>query len=242
MRLSLIIPTLDSHEMVRRQLLYYEREGLPDGDEIILVDDGSRPPLEGSLPGLTIHRTNDFRPWTQCHAMNAGAVIAKGQFLIQSAIDHIVTPALMEACLSSRFKFLRFKREVAVLDEFGRLTQDLISLQAYGWPLSRYPTRSLRLPPHSGIYFIEKDIYWRIGGTPEDRRTYPQREEATIRRKIDRLVAAGELERYGDEDRPMLYMVPNGKYCGHADYNPFGLFHRLSRNGNELAHVLSQPH
>ena len=43
MRLSIIIPVLNSHEVVRRQLLHFERIGLPPDTELILVDDGSDP-------------------------------------------------------------------------------------------------------------------------------------------------------------------------------------------------------
>jgi hypothetical protein len=32
-----------------------------------------------------------------------------------------------------------------------------------------------------------------------------------------------------DEDRPTLFMYPNGQFCGDVDFNPFGLFHKLSR-------------
>lgn len=245
MRLSIIIPTLDSHEVLRRQILYYSKTGLPEGVEIIVVDDGSKPPLQGSLDGLTIYATHDFRPWTQCRAMNIGATLAKGEFIIQSAIDHIITPELMEMCLASRFSFLRFKREFAVIDEHGNFTQDVETLERYGFDSGRIKKRGLRMPPHSGIYYIKRKLYWQIGGTPEDRTTYPQREEAVIRRKISKLVNAGKIELYGDEDRPKVYMFPNGYYCGDKDYNPFGLFHSLSRkknDGDEQPDILSQSH
>ena len=67
MKLSIIIPVLNSHEIVRRQLLYYVAMPLADDTELILVDDGSDPPLK--LPRLYINSriiwTNDSRPWTQ---------------------------------------------------------------------------------------------------------------------------------------------------------------------------------
>jgi hypothetical protein len=44
---------------------------------------------------------------------------------------------------------------------------------------------------------------------------------------------AGEIRDFDDmigfEHRPILYMFPNGKYCGDVDHNPFGLFHTLTR-------------
>ena len=44
-KLSLIIAILDSHEIVRRYMLYLRNLNLPDNIEIIFVDDGSYPAL-----------------------------------------------------------------------------------------------------------------------------------------------------------------------------------------------------
>ena len=46
-RLSLIVSVLDSHEVVRRQLLHLGRVLTPEC-ELILVDDGSEPSLEAT--------------------------------------------------------------------------------------------------------------------------------------------------------------------------------------------------
>ena len=45
-RLSIIIPVLNSHEIVRRQIEHFKKMDLPDDVELIIVDDGSDPPLE----------------------------------------------------------------------------------------------------------------------------------------------------------------------------------------------------
>ena len=74
MRLSIVVPVLNSHEGLRRQLLHMERQGLPPDTEFILVDDGSDPPIENtSRLRIKIHRTGDTRPWTWALARNAGA-------------------------------------------------------------------------------------------------------------------------------------------------------------------------
>jgi hypothetical protein len=38
--------------------------------------------------------------------------------------------------------------------------------------------------------------------------------------------------------RPMLYMFPTGQFCGDVDFNPYGLFHDLTRKveGNYWYH------
>ena len=45
-KLSIIIPVLNSHEIVRRQVEHFKRMDLSDDVELIIVDDGSDPPLE----------------------------------------------------------------------------------------------------------------------------------------------------------------------------------------------------
>lgn len=45
-KLSIIIPVLNSHEIVRRQIKHFKRMDLPDDVELIIVDDGSDPPVE----------------------------------------------------------------------------------------------------------------------------------------------------------------------------------------------------
>jgi len=46
MKLSIIIPVLNSHEIVRRQIEHFRKMDLSDDVELIIIDDGSDPPLE----------------------------------------------------------------------------------------------------------------------------------------------------------------------------------------------------
>ena len=105
-RVSLVIPVLNSHEVVRRQLLHFQRIGLPDDTELIIVDDGSDPPLMddpriveavGRLDWLQIIPTNDKRPWTSSLARNAGAKIAKGEWLFMVDGDFILPRKAIES-------------------------------------------------------------------------------------------------------------------------------------------------
>jgi len=65
MQLSLVVPVLDSHEIVRRQLLHLHSLDLPETVEILYVDDGSDPPINpelrctkcGSMLDITGHQT-----------------------------------------------------------------------------------------------------------------------------------------------------------------------------------------
>lgn len=234
--LSIIIPILNSHEIVRRQLLHFDKIGIPDNVEVILVDDGSTPPIEAkSRPWLTIIHTNDFRDWTWAVARNAGAKIANGEYFLMTDLDHIITREIIDVVLSFNGDFMRFNREFAVLDEEGNLTQDPDILESYGWNKKRMATRGFKFTPHRNQFAIYKDLYWKMGGFREDRigKPYPQREDGDFAKKWRLLYESGQVKDFDDlvgyEHRKTLYMFPNGKYCGDVDHNPFNLFHNLSR-------------
>lgn len=229
---SIIIPILNSHEIVRRQVLHFEKMGLPDDVELILVDDGSDPiiEVETDLP-LTLIHTNDKREWTWPLARNKGAKEAKGEYLIMADLDHIISKEIVEAARNFNGDFMRFHREFGVLDEEGNLTQDREVLRSYGLP-DEY---KLRFTPHRNQFCIHKDLYKKMGGFREDRigMPYPQREDGDFAKKWREMYEAGEIRDYDDligyDKRPILYMFPNGKFCGDVDFNPKGLFHNLSR-------------
>lgn len=226
MRLSIVIAVLNSHEIVRRQVLHFEKMGVPAGVEIILVDDGSDPPIQAPF---RIHRTNDTRPWTWALARNAGARIATGEYLLMTDIDYIIPrQAILDACSFTGDK-MRFQRESGVLDENGEFTQDLDVLRSYGLSEERIKTRGRKLPPHPNNFVMRRELFLDMGGYVEDRvgQPYPQREDSEFKRRWTKWVADGKAK---DSDyRSKLYMFPNGQFCGDVDYNPFGLFHNLSR-------------
>ena len=231
-KVSIIIPVLNSHEIVRRQLLHFDKIGIPEDTEVILLDDGSTPPLEAEpRPWLTLVHTNDFREWTWAVARNTGAKLAKGDYFIMLDLDHIITREIIDAVRSFKGDFMRFNREFAVLDVNGDLKQDRFTLEAYGLPKNR----DVKFTPHRNQFAIHKDLYWKMGGFREDRigKSYPQREDGDFAKLWRQLHEAGELKDFdelvGYDKRPILYMFPNGKYCGDVDFNPFNLFHTLTR-------------
>jgi glycosyltransferase involved in cell wall biosynthesis len=226
MKLSIVIPVLDSHEILRRQMLHFEQIGIPEDTEIIIMDDGSEPPLryEGKLP-VTIHATNDKRPWTWALARNAGARMAKGEYLLMFDIDHIITKELLDAVRLNDYQKMHFSRQFGVLLEDGTFTQDRAVLEQYGLPKER----ELSFGPLPNNFAMCKDIFFELGGYREDLigRPYPQGEDSDFKKKWHRWIRAGK----GDFSvvHPIIYMFPNGKFCGDVDYNPDGLFHSLSR-------------
>jgi len=234
MNTSIVIPVLNSHEVVRRQLLHFERIGLPDDTELILVDDGSDPPLEcnTALKNVRLHVTGDERPWTWALARNAGARLAQGKYLLMTDVDHILSRALIDMVRAFDGQKMQFVREFGVLDENGVFTQDPHVLVQYGLPLRRIERHGVKMKPLPNNFAMRADVFWALGGYREDLvgRRYPQGEDSAFKGAWQRWQAAGKGQVH--HERPTIYMFPNGQYCGDVDHNPFGLFHNLSRKTN----------
>lgn len=236
MKLSCIIPYLNSHEIVRRQIIHIRDMDLPDDVEILFMDDGSDPPLQ--MPpdpprNFRIVATNDFRPWTSSLARNTGAKMAQGEYLLLTDGDYILTREAILHCMTYTGDRLGFRRQFGVLDENGQFTQDKAVLKAWGLPESRFHTRKgLLFSPHPNNFVIRKELFFEMGGYDEKlilSRGYPQREDSHFKRTYRRWVQAGKIQ-VDAFPRATIYMFPNGQFCGgDVDYNPFELFHTLSR-------------
>jgi hypothetical protein len=106
------------------------------------------------------------------------------------------------------YDIIRFSREAAVLDAEGNFSQDPIVLKSWGL-MDRYIRRNFK----TGVY--------------------PNREELPLKQKIKPLWKEGKISVWDKPPKPIIYMMPNGKYCGHLNYNPFGFFHDLDRRNNK---------
>ena len=226
MKLSIVIPVLDSHEVVRRQLLHFERVGLPSDTELILVDDGSAPPIENtSSLSVTIHCTHDKRPWTWALARNAGARLATGEYLLMYDLDHVASRELIEFVCECDGPRVQFVREFGVLDENGVLTQDRDVLLSHGLAKEK----ALGVGPHPNMFAMKREVFWRIGGYREDlvTRSYPQGEDRLFKKAWHNY--SREAGAQNNTIRPKLYVFPSGKLIGDVDADPQKLFHGLSR-------------
>ena len=231
MKLSIVISVLNSHEILRRQLLHFRKLDLPDSVEIIIMDDGSDPPLVSEIfcRNLSIIPTHDTRAWTVELARNAGAHLSQGDYLLMTDIDYIIPRDAIDAALTLTHDKMRFKRQFGILDENGNLTQDLATLRSYGLLEDRIRTRGVSLTPHPNNFVMRKETFWALGGYREDLvdKPYPNKGDTYFKREWAKAYDAGKVTLA--DYRPTLYMFPTGQYCGDVDYNPFDLFHDLTR-------------
>ena len=236
MKISVVIPIYNSHEIVLRQVKYFEKMNLPEDIEFIFVDDGSNPPLDNDdydLCNLTVYFTNDKRPWTQGLARNFGAQRAKGEYIFFTDIDHIISyEALMDAYNFTGDKMI-FPRFFAVLLEDGTLTQDIPTLIEYGLDPKRYNSgRGLYASYHGNTYSIKKTTFDLLGGYNPDKCLYghhaPSRggEDGAFNQTWNRWA---KKENISPAVGSKMYMFPIGRYHSEGNLNPKGLFHGLSQ-------------
>jgi glycosyltransferase involved in cell wall biosynthesis len=242
-KLSVIISVLNSHEILRRHFLYLHKMNLRDDIEFIILDDGSDPPLqypEHGLKNLRIvptgntHKDGDLVGWTVELARNMGARLASGEYLLMTDVDYIIPQDAMETVYTLKEDKACFHRQFGVLDENAVFTQDLNVLRAWGLLENRIRERGAKLPPHPNNFIMRKETFFMLGCYQEDlvSRDYPNKGDTYFKRRWAEALEKGRVTIQDERLRRTLYMFPNGQYCGDVDYNPFGLFHKLSRKSD----------
>lgn len=219
MKLSIVISVYQSYEIVRRQLLHLSKFPV----EVIIVDDGSDPPIEGAA-----YRTGNQLAWTQGLGRNLGASKATGEYIFFTDIDHIISKEAIEDALSFTGNKMIFRRQIAVLDEQGNITQDRDVLKDWG-----YEKENLDASVHGNTFVMKKSIFDELGG-------YEPKHS---------LIGYHPASRKGDDcffntkwnhkyrEAPAhgrdIYMFPIGRFRKDGDLNPRGLFHNLSQSKQE---------
>jgi len=236
-KLSIIIAFYNSHGAVKRQVKHFSAMNLPDDIEFILVDDGSNPPhniKDYSLKNLRIHHTNDKRAWTQGLARNAGARLAKGDYLYMTDIDHILSKESILAARKFTDSKMIFRRYFAVLLEDGSLSQKPTVLKKYGLDMNRLKSkRGLYASVHGNTFVMKKSTFELLGCYPKKNCLFghhaPSRrgEDGALNRKWNRYAASKGINIVVGPD---IYFFPVGRHHIDKNQNPFGLFHDLSHD------------
>lgn len=221
-KLSIIISVYQSYEIVRRQLLHFSKIDLPF--ELIIVDDGSDPPIEGAS-----YRTGNKLAWTQGLGRNLGASKAKGEYLLMTDIDHIISREAIEDALNFTGNKMIFRRQIAVLDENGDITQDKAILADWG-----YDNPKLDASVHGNTFVLNKAIYEALGGY--SLLSCTKGYHPITKGGDDVYFNAKWNKHYNREDLTVgrdIYMFPIGRFNKTGDLNPKGLFHNLSQTKQE---------
>lgn len=228
MKLSIVTAVFNSHEVVRRQILHYQKNPLVGDVEVVLVDDGSNPPIiVPEAPWLKIVRTGDSRLWTEHIARNRGAEAASGDYLFMADIDYIIPQWTILKVLNFNGDRMAISRSFGVLDEDGRINTESKTLRYYG--LKKRWIRKRHFPGHRSQYVIRKDLFFKLGGYPEDGagENHPNGGGPGARfwAKWRRLQRRDKVKI--SEETAQVFMFPCGKYAIAED--PLELFHKLPR-------------
>jgi len=165
-KLSVIIAVLDSRDVFARQALYFHKMGIEDV-EYIFLDDGSEPPLE--LPPMVdnevyLFKTRDSRPWSQPCARNLGSLLADAPRLLMTDVDHILSKEAIQFCRDCDEDKVMFPRSWGVLNNHGKINQELHILYDHGLKEELYNSRKLNAGMHHNTFMIKTDIFMHLGG------------------------------------------------------------------------------
>lgn len=236
MRVSVIMNVLNSHEIVRRQILHFRKMNLSDEVEIIFVDDGSNPPLsfpELAFKNLAIYYTNDKRPWTQGLARNLGAEKATGEYIMFTDIDHFYTYECIQQVTKFTGDRMVFPRYYGILDEEGNIVDNIPRLIEFGLDPNRLRgRRGICGGFHGNSFAIKRSVFFELGCYKERwcngmmHQGKRKGEDSYFNGTYTKAVNAGKVKE--SVTGPKMYVFPTGKFRSDGDNNPFGLFHALS--------------
>ena len=226
-KLSIIIPVLNSHEAVDKQMYYLVRlfeifEPAEMPFEAIIVDDGSDPPIRIKMKCLALRviRTHDFRPWTQPRARNIGAMCSVGEMLAFVDIDHIVDDDLISEVYDFRGDRMDWRRIPARIGDIGNLK----------------PAPGEERKPAAGIFAMRAEIYRKLGGFDERFCGEYGFDDLDFLERFNKLVEAGEA-------KPSVTAKAPGYYWTGEDAPAFhDLSHEPStRNVQILSEKANEP-
>jgi glycosyltransferase involved in cell wall biosynthesis len=228
MKGSIIIAVLESYEVVRRQVLWFDRWMKPFADrwELVIVDDGSEPAIEIEPPKnyrLRLLRVPPHeQPWTQPAARNLGvASCVNSEYVYMTDIDHIITPEAVEDADQFDGDKLHFHRQIGALDERGVLLLSDADLLAFG----AQPKDLKKRDEHYNTFSIRKAIHDKLGGYDERFCGKYGGDDTDYARRYGELHYSGGCKR-SEMSRASIYVFPDPK----SDRKE--IFHSLRRRGH----------
>jgi hypothetical protein len=216
MHLSIIINVLDSHEVVRRQLLHLTSICKYPAIELIIVDDGSEEPILNylDLPFTTLHtnsttdqtslhkltstlptyilETHDKRPWTQARARSLGVNYSNGSRLLLLDVDHVITEDVLKSAYYGEYDKIKFPREFVSLTADGLIDRRLEVIVKHGVKVEDIPNGK---PAPPNIFAVRREIYELVGGY--DYEKYAGRyghEDTDFNTRYDRMIKTGKVK------------------------------------------------
>ena len=206
-RLSIVIPVLDSHEIVRRQTMYWYKMK-SRGIEMILIDDGSDPPLQLN-PLFKVICTGDKSPWSEHMATNFGIQNAQGEYILKTDIDHILSERVIKEALKFEGDCLRYRnRSEAMLNENGEIIcTDIIR------------------KPHSNTFIMKKSVFDMLGGYNEYGKGYDAGGSIDLWYRYLIYVNADKIKDI-EWSKEFIYVWPNSPINPTEDQH---LFHNLRK-------------
>lgn len=219
-KISIVISVYQSYEIVRRQFIHLRKITKDLPVEIIIVDDGSNPPIPEAN-----YQTGNKLAWTQGLGRNLGASKAKGEYLFMTDIDHIISKEALEDALNFTGNKMIFRRQLAILDQNGEVRQDGENLELWGAREKRDAS------VHGNTWVMKKSVFDELGGYAEEHSLigyHPKNKEG------DDCYFNGKWNKKFAGTRPDvgrdIYVFPIGRFHKNGDLNPFGLFHNLSQS------------
>jgi hypothetical protein len=207
-RVSWIILVRDSHECVRRQIIYMNKLFLPSWLEVVFCDDHSDPPITfKNEPNFRCRLVVHEKPgdWNISSGFNFAASYARGEFYMFTGIDHMICDEWINWAEDADYDWMGFQREVAVLDEHGNIIDFNIRMGS------------------SSCNWIRASTFWELNGfdTKFDGGRYHC--DLDLGRRWGDLRGLKKIREYVTPDEVFFYMFPDRQ----DPLRPDRLFHNV---------------
>jgi hypothetical protein len=185
-KLTINIPTLNSHEIVKSQITRFQNilKNYKNDVDVLIIDDGSTPSLIDylkehkinfikhdktennldvwKLDNIFIIETKNYTNWTQAIASNIGVRYANSDYVYNTAIDHFITLENIQEVLNFNGDCLKFPRKYGVIQENGNVSTDIELLKKH-----HYDGGNVNVA--WDIYSMKRNLFLNINGYNEEK-------------------------------------------------------------------------